>query len=68
MGGEAQCVPETCEVTSCPSGEKLQLLNPYDCCPQCVVDETSCKDSAGLPHNVSNVNQVSFTENLPRLY
>lgn len=55
MGGEVQCIAEVCEVTECPVGQKLQKADPLDCCPVCVVDESSCKDDCGNYHNVKNL-------------
>uniref|UniRef100_F6TIX8 CTCK domain-containing protein n=1 Tax=Ciona intestinalis TaxID=7719 RepID=F6TIX8_CIOIN len=52
MGGDVQCAPETCEVTSCPSGQKLAFAHPEDCCAVCMDDDSSCTDTFGNLHNV----------------
>ncbi|XP_078495661.1 uncharacterized protein LOC445660 [Ciona intestinalis] len=52
MGGDVQCAPESCEVTSCPSGQKLAFAHPEDCCAVCMDDDSSCTDTSGNLHNV----------------
>ena len=53
MGGEVECIPEVCEVTSCPTGQKLAKSDFTDCCAVCVEDESRCEDNNGKFYNVS---------------
>uniref|UniRef100_H2Y887 von Willebrand factor n=1 Tax=Ciona savignyi TaxID=51511 RepID=H2Y887_CIOSA len=64
MGGEVQCVKETCEVTSCPAGQKLDFAHPDDCCAVCMEDDNSCIDESGQLHNVGDswTSQVNTCE------